>query len=263
MKNLAGVADGPHEVVLRSGPGITHSFHGQEIRFGWMLHLVGGIQKDLFTLDQGAKVWAKSPRITICVDGELDLQRLQVPKGVTLASLDELSRRGRGALDSSDKTVRGSVRRACALDPFNAENLSAVAKLLDDKDDGVRLSAAGALALFGKKAEPLLPTLREHLKTDNKQLQSQLEETIRKIEQAEDTAAAEREHRFAIQDRIHKYLDRTRWQEVTRVVQGPAVRFWLGPSLGLSSRWFCLPSVSGLTCIHSTFSEQFSWSLRF
>jgi len=206
LTNLAGVAAGPHEVVLRPGPGITHSFnHGQEIRFDWMLHLMGGISRHETTLDQGTKVWPKSPRITIHVDGKLDLQSLQVPKGVTLVSVDELSRRGREALASSDKTVRGwGAGELARLDPFNAENLSAIAKLLDDKDNWVRRNAAGALASFGKKAEPLLPTLREQLKTDDKQLQSQLEETIKKIEQAEDTTAAEREHR-AIQEKIRKF----------------------------------------------------------
>jgi hypothetical protein len=207
LKNLASVAEGPHEVVLRPGPGITHSFHGQEIRFDWKLHLVGGILRDLPTLDQGAKVWPKSPQITICVDGKLDLQRLQVPKGVTLVSLDELSRRGREALASSDKTVRGwGAGHLARLDPLNSENLSAIVKLLDDKDDWVRLNAAGALASFGKKAEPLLPLLRERLKTEDKQLRSRLEETIKKIGQADDAAAAEREHR-AIQGVIRKFLD--------------------------------------------------------
>jgi hypothetical protein len=207
LTNLARVAAGPHEVVLRPGPGTTHSFHGREIQFDWMLHLVGGVVRDLPTLDQGAKVWPKSPRVTICVDNKFDLDGLQVPKGVTLVSLDELSQRGREALTSSDKTVRGwGAGELARLDHFSAENLSAIAKLLDDKDPWVCRNAAGAVALFGKKASSLLPALREQLKTGDEQLQSQLERTIKNIEVAEDAVTAEREHR-AIQEKIRQFCN--------------------------------------------------------
>src|SRR5437764_8147461 len=39
-----GEAGSPgREVVLRPGPGVTHSFDGkQQIEFGWDLHLIGG-----------------------------------------------------------------------------------------------------------------------------------------------------------------------------------------------------------------------------
>jgi hypothetical protein len=80
-----------------------------------------------------------------------------------------------------------------------------VAKLLDDPDNWVRLNAAGALSVFGKKAEPLLPTLRKHLDTADKQLKTRLQETIRAIEQSKDDPAAEREHR-AMLEKIARFV---------------------------------------------------------
>jgi HEAT repeat protein len=74
------------------------------------------------------------------------------------------------------------------------ESRDLVAKLLDDPDNWVRLNAAGSIPLFGKKAEPALPALRRALTSDDKSLKERAQESIEKIQKAEDQAAAEKEH---------------------------------------------------------------------
>lgn len=132
------------------------------------------------TLDQGSKVWSKSPTMTVCVGGGINLEKIEVSKGFSIVDLADLSRRYREALASKDKTVRGwGAGQLAHLDPYDAENLTAVARLLKDDDDWVRLNAVGALALFGKKAGPVLPTLREMLNSQDKQLTARIENTFR------------------------------------------------------------------------------------
>jgi len=211
LKHFAALPTPVHEVVLRPGPGTVKSFDGKKtIAFGWEVHLRGGISRGLENLPGGDKIWPKSPRMTIYVDDKLDLAKLEIPAGVALVELADLGRRNREALASTDKTVRGWGSGDLArLDPYDAEHMAAVAKLLDDPDNWVRLNAAGALSVFGKKAEPLLPTLRKHLDTTDKQLKTRLQETIRAIEQSKDDPAAERGHR-AMLDTIARFVRSTR-----------------------------------------------------
>jgi hypothetical protein len=45
--------------------------------------------------------------MTVCVGGDIDLGKIEIPKGVSIVDLAGLSRRYREALASKDKTVRG------------------------------------------------------------------------------------------------------------------------------------------------------------
>ena len=73
--------------------------------------------------------------------------------------------------------------------------MTAVAKLLGDKDDWVRMCAAGDLPVFGKKAKSILPVLRKCLNSDDKRLKATVEKAIEKIPSAEDRSDEERAHR--------------------------------------------------------------------
>ena len=91
--------------------------------------------------------------------------------------------------------VRGwGAGELAGLDPYSTENLAAIATLLKDKDDWVRLNAVGALTVFGKKAESVLPALRELVGTKDKNLKSDAEKAIEEIQHAKVDEAAEREH---------------------------------------------------------------------
>jgi HEAT repeat protein len=207
LRKLAEAKTEVREVVLRPGPGVTHSFdRAQEIRYGWNLHLVGGIARHLTTREQGDKVWSKHPVLTIYTGGEIDLEKIEIPQGLTVVPLADLKKRTREGLKSPDKTVRGwGAGVLAALDPYDAESRDAIAGLLKDEDNWVRLNAAVTLPRFGKKAQPVLPMLREALKTDDAPLKAEVEKSIQAIEQAEDQAAAEKEHREML-DRISGFL---------------------------------------------------------
>jgi len=75
-----------------------------------------------------------------------------------------------------------------------------------DEDDWVKLNAVGALAVFGKKAESVVPELREMLGTQDKQLKASIEKTIKEIQQAKDTTIAEEEHRTVLKT-IREFRD--------------------------------------------------------
>ena len=196
LQKYAATGEKVREVVLRPGPGIAHSFNeAQTINFNWNLHLVGGIAKSMTKKDQGANIWSKYPMLTIYVGGDIELGKIKIPKGVTVIELADLEKRYSKGLNSTDITVRGwSTGQLAHLDPYSKSNMEAVAKLLQDDDKWVRLNAAGALATFGTKAEPLLPTLREALNTDDKRLQTRIQETIENIKQAKNKSEAEKKH---------------------------------------------------------------------
>ena len=195
LASFAKIEVKEHEVLLRPGPGIAHTFERKEVPHNWELHIQGGISKHVLTLDKGDQVWNKDPRLTIYVGGDIDLAKLEIPKGVTLLDVPTLSKRvAAGLAASKDKTVRGwGCGQLAALDHFSADNLQAIAKMLDDEDSWVRLNAAGSLPLFGKKAAPHLPALRECLISEDKGLKTRAQAAITEIEQAEDKAQAEKD----------------------------------------------------------------------
>ena len=197
-----------HEVLLRPAPGLAHTFDRKEVPHNWELHIHGGISKHLLTLDKGDQVWNKDPRLTIYIGGDIDLAKLEIPKGVTLLDIPTLSKRvAAGIAASKDKTVRGwGCGELTSLDHFSAENLNAVAKMLDDEDSWVRLNAAGALPLYGKKAALHLPALRECLVSEDQGLKTRAQAAIVEIEQAEDKSKEEKES-TAGQKTIAEFLE--------------------------------------------------------
>ncbi len=197
LQKFAAAQSDVRELVLRPAPGIVRSFNGaRTMPFNWNLHIMGGIAGHMTTRDRGDRVWSKYPVLTAYVGGSIDLDEIKVPAGLTVLELADLSERCRQGLASTDKTVRGWSNGVLArLDPYDNRSMAAIAKLLEDDDDWVRLNAAGALAVFGKKAESMLPALWACLGTDDQQLKARVEETIEKIERAKDTATAEAEHR--------------------------------------------------------------------
>ena len=195
LAHFAKIEVKQHEVLLRPGPGVAHTFGRKEIPHNWELHIHGGISKHLLTLDKGEEIWNKDPRLTIYTGGDIDLAKLEIPKGVTLLDIPTLSKRvAAGIAASKDKTVRGwGCGELASLDHFSGENLKAVAKMLDDSDNWVRLNAAGSLPQFGKKAAPHLPALRECLVSDDQRLKEGAQAAIVEIEQAEDKNKEEKE----------------------------------------------------------------------
>jgi len=207
LANFAKIEVKTHEVLLRPGPGLAHTFDHKDVPYNWELHIHGGISKHLLTLDKGKEVWNEDPRLTIYVSRDIDLATLEIPKGVTLLDIPTLSKRvAAGLTASKDKTVRGwGTGELTSLDHFSAENLKTVAKMLDDADSWVRLNAAGSLPRFGKKAAPHLPALRECLVSEDKSLKTSAQAAIVEIEQAEDNSEEEKKA-GEVQKKIAEFL---------------------------------------------------------
>jgi len=195
------------EVVLRPAPAETTSFdQSQKFPFNWHLQIFGGIASHLTTREFGDQVWNKHPRLTVYVGGDIDLAKLEVPKGVTLVSIDDLSARARKGIASKDQDVRGWCAGVMAhQDHFSAENLAAIEKLLADDSDWVRLNGAGAIALFGAKAKSALPALKACLERPDEGLKQRARESIATIEAAKDDPAAEKAYREAV-EKINKFI---------------------------------------------------------
>jgi len=208
LANFAKIEAKTHEVLLRPAPGMARTFDHKEVPFNWELHIHGGISKHLLTLDKGDEVWNKDPRLTIYVGGDIDLGKLEIPKGVALLDIPTLSKRvAAGLTASKDKTVRGwGTGELVSLDHFSGENLKTVAKMLDDEDSWVRLNAAGSLPRFGKKAAPHLPALRECLVSEDKGLKERAQAAIVEIEQAEDKSEEEKKANEA-QKKIAQFVE--------------------------------------------------------
>jgi hypothetical protein len=197
----------PGEVVLRPGPGETHSLQkDRAIPFSWHLQMYGGISRYLQGLEGGKQVWSDRPVLTVYVGGPIELNKLEIPKGATLLSITAVKKRTLEGLKSRDKTVRGwGAGVLTSLDPHDVESREAVAALLKDPDNWVRLNAAHSLPLFGKAAQANLPALRENLNSPDPQLKEAAAEGIRKIEAAQPQLDSDRRHEELLKE-IDRYV---------------------------------------------------------
>jgi hypothetical protein len=73
-----------HVVVLRPGPGTAQSFDRTQFPCNWELHILGGIARTRATDDIEDLYWQKDPVLTVYIGGDIDLEKLEIPKGVTL-----------------------------------------------------------------------------------------------------------------------------------------------------------------------------------
>jgi len=185
-----------HEVVLVPGPSKVKTFQGDsEFTVSYQLQIFGGIAAHLTTRDQGDQVWPADPRLTVYVGGEIDLAKLEVPKGLKFVAPSELSARIRKGALSKDKSVKGwSAGVLAHHDAFDPANLAVIQKLLADEDDWVRVNAAGCIELFGAQAKAALPALKDCLERKDEGLKTTAKKAIETIEAAPDRTAAEREH---------------------------------------------------------------------
>ncbi|MCF7958330.1 MAG: coiled-coil domain containing 126 [Phycisphaerae bacterium] len=185
------------EVVFRPGKGQVKAFDGKTaIHYDWYFHIVGGIARASSKRDKGALIWSRSPMMVVYIgDGQIELDKIKIPKGVTVVQLADLSKRYIKAFDSKEKNVRGwGSHRLADLDLYNTDNLTAIAKLLDDEDSWVRLNVVGAVARYGKLAEGLLPKLNAMLPGSNENLKKKIQQAIQQIKAAKDNAKAAKKH---------------------------------------------------------------------
>lgn len=185
----------PLEVVLRPGPGVARTFAQKPVSCQWRLQLMSRVSGYLLSRDRGKEVWPDHPVLTVYVGNGIELEKLVLPAGMQVTSLTTAKLRALGGFKSTDKTVRGwTAGQLVALDPYDEGSRDAIAAMLKDDDNWVRLNAAHSLVAFGKKALPVLPQLRDALATDDAMLREAVRKTIQEIEKAEGREALERSH---------------------------------------------------------------------
>lgn len=184
---LAAGLDQP-EIVLLPGPGKTHTFQQQALPCDWEIEICGGISKHLTTVDQGGRVWPASPRLTISIGDRVRCEDLQLPAGAKVVTAAELKRRCQAAiLDSTDTSVRGwGCGVLAAIDPYDADSARMIAARLADKDNWVRLNAAGALQPFGQLARSHKGALEAAGETTDAALKQRVAETLAIVQSAPD-----------------------------------------------------------------------------
>lgn len=198
------------EVILRPLPGKTQSFYEKPVEYDWHMEIYGGIAERMTKEDRGVNIWRPHPTVTIAVAEAALLASLAIPEGLAVTSPAEVKARYAEALGSSDQTVRGwGAGKLSRFDPYDATSMAIVAGLLGDKEDWVRLNAAGSLQRFGAMAKPLVPLLGHTAagKTGAGDVGERIAETVKVIEGSEVDADAVRRYREAMAA-IEGYLEK-------------------------------------------------------
>ncbi len=199
------------EVVLRPGPGMTHPFDGkQDIPFSWDLHIVGGIARHMTKEDRGDRVWSKHPVLSVYVGGAIDLAKLVLPKGLTVSTLGDVKARTCDGFKSSAQDVRGWTCGVLAdLDRYDPASAAAMAKLLDDPVDWVKLNAVTSLQSMGATAKPYLAQIRALSASTDKSLSAAAKVAGDAIAKAGSNAPAASQFASTLK-RIDRYLAASR-----------------------------------------------------
>ena len=220
LQKFAALGVDVREVVLRPGPEKVMTFKKEPIGYNCLLHIQGGISRHE---EEGTNVFDKYPTMTVFVDGSnITLERIKIPAGVALVEVADLRGRYLKGLESKDRRVRGSAPIFLAkVDVYNESNVLAIARLLEDEDSWVRSMAVAALSIFGQKAGPALPALRRGMQDSNGRRRDYFQETIEKIEAAEDTTEAEQKHRRILKkiSQFRKSLDRENSESNTELTE--------------------------------------------
>src|SRR5262249_39580223 len=115
---------------------------------------------------------------------DLDVTDLEIPRGITVLSVDDLLAVHLKGLKDADSTVRGlAIQDLTPLAPYREKVVPAVTEMLQkDKHQWVRLIAASSLASAGVQARSALPALKEALEDPDVQLRKTVQTAIEQIE---------------------------------------------------------------------------------
>jgi|JI9StandDraft_1071089.scaffolds.fasta_scaffold14660_3 hypothetical protein len=90
LASFAKVEVENHVVVLRPGAADRRAFDKTLVPLNWEIHLLGGLAKSKATDGIENLDWQRDPVLTIYVTDEIDLDVIEIPKGVTLRSAPAL-----------------------------------------------------------------------------------------------------------------------------------------------------------------------------
>src|SRR5262249_49530487 len=96
---------------------------------------------------------------------DFDVTDLEIPKGITVVSVDELLAVHLQGLKEKDSTICSmAIQDLSALVPFSDQIVPALAEMVKkEKNEYIRRVAAGCLARVGFKAKPAVLALKEGL----------------------------------------------------------------------------------------------------
>jgi hypothetical protein len=127
----------------------------------------------------------------------LDVSDLEIPKGVTVLSADDLLTVRLKELKDADREVRTmAIYDLFTLDPYGDKVVPTVVGLLEqDPDAHLRRMAAVYLAELGTRGRPAVPALKKGLEDADANVRESCKRAIERIDNAKDDPAAEERRR--------------------------------------------------------------------
>jgi len=153
LRAFAATAVEERTVILRPGRGKFSKPRMGSAFYDWKLSLVRGRARELFKQQDAELVWDEYPTLTVYTGGDVDLETLRIPKGITqLVGTHELRERYlRGIRSPNVQVRRYSLHLLAEADPYGAKSAAAVAGL--STDEAVRSAVENALAELKTRAD--------------------------------------------------------------------------------------------------------------
>jgi hypothetical protein len=168
LAKFAAIAAEEREVILRPGPGETRSFGGKPVSFDWEVHVPSGIYLARAGKEKHSRVFAKHATLSVYPrKGGIDLGQVKFPAGVRVIGLDQLRDRYREGFASDEPELRGMALTFLAeLTPLASDVVPILASGLEDRNEYVRRSAAGALSQQGARARDATDALKRAIEAE-------------------------------------------------------------------------------------------------
>jgi hypothetical protein len=201
-------AGGQTLVVIRQGPAEVLSLQNRKAPYDWSVNLVSGPPTQRkFSKDERHVDWDLWPTLTIRPGVNIELDKIQVPPGVTVLHTADLLEHHRKRLKETGKYTRADAARELAdIDPYSEQDARAIAGMLDTEDESQMIgSAADALGRFGARARFALPKLRGLLNHGHEHVRERVAKVIETIEGAKEDAEAAESHHEMMQ-RIEQFV---------------------------------------------------------
>ncbi len=175
------------EIIIRPGPGKTNTFDRDPIEFDWELHMPSGIYLVVAREESMINVFNKYETMSIFIgDGNIVLEEIKIPDGVSVIGSDELRDRYIQGLKNGNQHTRLYAAGLLGhLAPFDEGAILPLIGALDDNAGDVRMQAVVSVSRFGIRSVAALPKLRGMLKNCGENEKSIIEDAIRNIKKSE------------------------------------------------------------------------------
>jgi hypothetical protein len=202
-------AGGQTLVVIRPGPAEALSFDKKKVSYDWSVNLVSGPPTQRpFSKDYRYIGWDLWPTLTIRPGMNVELDKIEMPAGMTVLHSGDLLEHHRKRLKETDKHARlRAAMKLADIDPYAEQDARAMADMLDgaEKDRQIIWHTADSLARYGVRARFALPALRALLKHEHEHVRKRAGDAVKTIESAKEDAKAAESHHKMVQ-RIEKFV---------------------------------------------------------